>query len=170
MLVDNRRDYGEVRIIAIGLIDQRVHVCVYTLRGERKRIISLRRAHGEKSMPIVRPSKTQIEPARRATKRARLDTMTDADIARQIEENPDTAPDVSDALRARRKTLLPDVDVKRVRARLGLSQSQFAARFRIPLRTLQDWEQKRYAPDQTAATYLHVIERDPQAVEYALKR
>jgi putative transcriptional regulator len=99
-----------------------------------------------------------------------MDGMTDEDIARQIEENPDAAPDISDALRARRKTLLPEIDVKGLRTRLGLSQSQFATRFRIPLRTLQDWEQKRYAPDQTAATYLHVIERDPKAVESALRR
>jgi hypothetical protein len=30
---DTRRDYGERRIIAYGLIGGRMHVCVYTLRG-----------------------------------------------------------------------------------------------------------------------------------------
>lgn len=47
-IVDNRRDYGELRIIAIigtGHIDGRVHVCVYTPRGGRRRIISLRKAN-----------------------------------------------------------------------------------------------------------------------------
>lgn len=44
-IIDNRRDYGELRLIATGLIDGRVHVCVYTPRSGRRRIISLRRAN-----------------------------------------------------------------------------------------------------------------------------
>jgi hypothetical protein len=42
--VDDRRDYGESRIVAIGEIDGREFVCVYTLRGEVHRVISLRPA------------------------------------------------------------------------------------------------------------------------------
>jgi hypothetical protein len=42
---DVRRDYGEQRMIAYGLIAGRMHVCVYTLRGEVYRIISLRKAN-----------------------------------------------------------------------------------------------------------------------------
>jgi len=42
--VDDRRDYGETRVIAIGEIDGREFVCVYTLRGETYRVISLRPA------------------------------------------------------------------------------------------------------------------------------
>jgi len=40
-----RRDYGEERVIAYGLIGRRMHVCVYTLRGDAYRIISLRKAN-----------------------------------------------------------------------------------------------------------------------------
>ena len=36
--------------------------------------------------------------------------------------------------------------VKELRAQTGLSQSQFAARFQIPVRTLQQWEQGRQDP------------------------
>jgi uncharacterized protein len=43
--VDDRRNYGEVRIIAVGAVDDRELAIVYTLRGERRRIISARRAH-----------------------------------------------------------------------------------------------------------------------------
>jgi uncharacterized DUF497 family protein len=43
--VDNRRDYGETRMIAIGEIGGRPHVCVYTMRGGVHRIISLRKAN-----------------------------------------------------------------------------------------------------------------------------
>jgi len=42
---DTRRDYGERRMRVIGFIDGRLHVAVVTPRGERIRIISLRRAN-----------------------------------------------------------------------------------------------------------------------------
>ena len=42
--VDSRREYGEIRVIAIGLVDQRELVVVYTIRGQTHRIISARRA------------------------------------------------------------------------------------------------------------------------------
>lgn len=42
---DLRRDYGERRFIALGKIGDRVHSLVFTLRGEKVRIISLRKAN-----------------------------------------------------------------------------------------------------------------------------
>jgi len=42
---DARKDYGEIRIIAFGVAHQRELAVVYTLRGQRRRIISARRAH-----------------------------------------------------------------------------------------------------------------------------
>lgn len=42
---DDRRDYGEARIIALGVVDNRELVVVYTMRGEHRRIISARRAN-----------------------------------------------------------------------------------------------------------------------------
>ena len=44
-LDDTRHDYGEPRQIALGLIGPRVHVCVFTERGNARRIISLRKAN-----------------------------------------------------------------------------------------------------------------------------
>ncbi|MBV9587498.1 MAG: BrnT family toxin [Alphaproteobacteria bacterium] len=41
---DDRFDYGETRFIAIGEIAGVEFTCVYTLRGEAYRLISLRRA------------------------------------------------------------------------------------------------------------------------------
>lgn len=64
--------------------------------------------------------------------------------------------------------VLPDIDVRALRARLGLSREQFAKRFRFPARTVQEWEQGRRKPDQSARAYLTVIARNPQAVEDAL--
>ena len=64
--------------------------------------------------------------------------------------------------------VLPDVDVRAIRARLGLSREQFARRFRFPARTVQEWEQGRRRPDQAARAYLTVIARNPEAVAAAL--
>ncbi len=43
--IDNRRDYREIRIQAVGRVGGRVLLCVYTDRGEVRRIISLRYAN-----------------------------------------------------------------------------------------------------------------------------
>lgn len=64
--------------------------------------------------------------------------------------------------------VLPDVDVRAIRTRLGLSREQFAHRFRFPARTVQEWEQGRRRPDQAARAYLTVIARNPEAVAEAL--
>ena len=43
--VDDRVDYGEVRLLALGEVGGVVLMCVYTETGDRRRIISLRRAN-----------------------------------------------------------------------------------------------------------------------------
>ena len=42
---DTRADYGEVRIQAVGYIAERLHVLIYTERGDTIRVISLRKAN-----------------------------------------------------------------------------------------------------------------------------
>jgi uncharacterized DUF497 family protein len=42
--VDELEDYGELREVAIGYIGVRLHVLVFTRRGERIRVISLWKA------------------------------------------------------------------------------------------------------------------------------
>jgi putative transcriptional regulator len=56
------------------------------------------------------------------------------------------------------------VNTKRLRERLGVTQEEFAARYRIPVGTLRDWEQQRKFPDAPARAYLLVIDKDPGAV------
>jgi putative transcriptional regulator len=60
------------------------------------------------------------------------------------------------------------VDVKAIRAKSGMSQSQFARRFGFSTRTLQDWELGRAKPPSAVRAYLMVIDRFPEAVEKAL--
>ena len=42
---DRRRDYGEVRYLAIGWIDERIHVLCFTEIEDGIRVISLRKAN-----------------------------------------------------------------------------------------------------------------------------
>lgn len=43
---DNRRDYGETRIITVGRLEGRMVVLVWTPRGDTRRVISMRKANG----------------------------------------------------------------------------------------------------------------------------
>jgi len=52
---------------------------------------------------------------------------------------------------------------------LGLSQTEFAERFHVPVGTLRDWEQTRATPPDFAIAYIKVIASNPKAVEKALE-
>jgi putative transcriptional regulator len=65
---------------------------------------------------------------------------------------------------------LSEIGVRALREKLGLSQSEFADRYQIALRTLQQWEQGRSVPDGPARAYLKVIARSPGAVQRALNQ
>jgi uncharacterized DUF497 family protein len=51
---DDRRDYGESRFFSIGFIGERLHVLVWAERGERVRIISLRKANAREVKHYVK--------------------------------------------------------------------------------------------------------------------
>lgn len=61
-----------------------------------------------------------------------------------------------------------EIDVRTIRTRLGLSQADFARRFAVSQRSLQEWEQGRRRPEGAVRAYLTVIQRNPQAVAAAL--
>ena len=61
------------------------------------------------------------------------------------------------------------IDIRGIRARLGLTQQQFALRFGFSLNTLRHWEQGRRVPEGPTRAYLLVIDRNPEAVQNALR-
>ncbi len=65
---------------------------------------------------------------------------------------------------------VPEADVRSLRQRLGLSQSQFAARFGFSAATVRNWEQGRTQPDGPARVLLAVIAHHPDAVDDALRK
>jgi len=62
-----------------------------------------------------------------------------------------------------------EIDVRAIREKLGLTQTQFAARFAFSVNTLRHWEQGKRQPEGPARAYLQVIARTPKAVERALR-
>jgi putative transcriptional regulator len=86
--------------------------------------------------------------------------LTDEQIHAAALSDPDAAPIPVHATPG----LTPVVNVRKLRSKLGLTQEEFAATYRIPVGTLRDWEQGRKFPDAPARAYLTVISRNPKAV------
>ncbi len=61
------------------------------------------------------------------------------------------------------------VDVKRIRNRLHVSQSQFSLMIGVSKSTLQNWEQGRREPEGPAKALLRVVDKRPEAVLEALQ-
>jgi putative transcriptional regulator len=65
---------------------------------------------------------------------------------------------------------IPDIDVKAVREKTGLTQLEFAAKFAISPGTLRHWERGDRRPRGTSRVLLHIIDREPKTVLRALAR
>jgi putative transcriptional regulator len=85
-------------------------------------------------MPTVRMSFAEAKAKAREEKVdwERIDAMTDEDIARQIAEDPDVAPDMSEALERGEFEVVWGIDLEHVRSKTGLDQPTFAQRFGLP--------------------------------------
>jgi putative transcriptional regulator len=94
----------------------------------------------------------------------RFKNLTDDEIEANALSDPDNPPLTDEELSRFRRV----VDAQRVRRNLGMTQVEFAETFEIPLGTLRDWEQRPFFLNRAAASYLRVIEQNPQAVIEAL--
>jgi len=61
-------------------------------------------------------------------------------------------------------------DVKSIRSKLGVTQSDFATMLGISLRTLENWEQKRRTPRGPAKVLLQIAEDHPEIVWGVVKQ
>jgi putative transcriptional regulator len=61
-----------------------------------------------------------------------------------------------------------EIDVRALRNRLGLSQTEFALRFGFAPGSVRNWEQGHRHPQGPARVLLRVIDREPEAVQRAL--
>ena len=94
----------------------------------------------------------------------RLRTTTDDEVMAAALTDPDARPATAEQLRQAKRV----PRTKTLRRALHLTQEEFAARYRIPIGTLRDWEQGRCEPDQPARAYLTVIAHDPEGVQRVL--
>jgi putative transcriptional regulator len=91
--------------------------------------------------------------------------MTEREVHAAALADPEAQPFTDADLRRMKRV----PRIKTLRRALGLTQEEFATRYRVPLGTLRDWEQGRCEPDQPARAYLTVIARDPEGVMRALE-
>ena len=94
-----------------------------------------------------------------------MDAMTPDEIEESARTDPDNPPSTDEEL-ARG---VFGRGVRLLREKPGLSQKEFATRFSINLRRLQDWEQGRIAPDSVILAYLKIIDREPELVRRVLE-
>jgi putative transcriptional regulator len=119
-------------------------------------------------MPTVRRTRADIDEAKLLAELAARPQPSEEQIEAQAAEDGDawTDEELTDA-----EPVYPPPSpqqVRALRAKLGLSQAQFARRFGFTLDTVQQYEQGRRRPSGPATTLLRVIEADPEAVVRAL--
>jgi putative transcriptional regulator len=64
----------------------------------------------------------------------------------------------------------PEIDVRAIREKTGLSQDDFATAFGFSINQIREWEQGRARPLGGVRAYLFIIERDPKHVLELLKK
>ena len=88
----------------------------------------------------------------------RVDAATDTEIQKHIDQdNTEAMLEMGEFIRG-------------VRARVGMSQTEFSQRIGISVDTLRNWEQGRRYPTGTARALLRVIDRAPEVAIAALQR
>lgn len=97
--------------------------------------------------------------------RKKLLATTEEEIQRQIVEDGSHEFDFANAV-----WYMPDGYIRRLRERLRLTQAEFAERFALSERTVQEWEQGRSQPDAPARALLRIIAHAPKVAARALRR
>jgi putative transcriptional regulator len=113
---------------------------------------------------VVRRTLAEIRRNPGRINRTKVDAATEADIRRHmIEDGEDpTAP------LPRNPTVL--IVPEAVRAKLGMSQSEFAAAIGVPVATLRNWEQGRRQLDPAVQALMRLIWANPRVALRALAR
>jgi putative transcriptional regulator len=112
---------------------------------------------------MTRMTLEQIKASKPTVDRAKLDATTEEDIRRHMIEDgqdPDEEPTGY--------VLVEPPQV--IRKRLGMTQEEFAAALTVPLATLRNWEQGRFALDPAAKALLRIVAANPKAALKALRR
>jgi len=107
-------------------------------------------------MPIVKYTNKQIREMQGRCDPEKMDSFTEADIARFAREDDSETEHLGEP-----RVIPARPNVRALRNRLGLSQSAFARRYSLSVRTVQQWEQGLREPSEAARVLLRAIARDP---------
>ena len=69
-----------------------------------------------------------------------------------------------------RRIVVGSPEVKAIRERTSLSQSEFARLIGVSVKTLQNWEQDRHRPTGPAVVLLKIIAHEPKVAVEAIHR
>lgn len=111
-------------------------------------------------MPVVKSTPEMLAAELAAMDWARVEAQTDTEIAAAVASDPDAA-------RIRTGAEMVAGRIRMIRRKLGLTQAAFAARYGLPMETLEAWEAGTVAPDAAARAYLRAIGNQPDAVAAA---
>ena len=137
--------------------------CDFAYRADKRDFIVARRQSNGTLVQVLPDG--SIRPLEDKTDWKRLRAMTEREVHAAALADPEAQPFTDADLRRMKRV----PRIKTLRRALGLTQEEFATRYRVPLGTLRDWEQGRCEPDQPARAYLTVIARDPEGVMRALE-
>jgi len=113
---------------------------------------------------MLKRTNKQIRRSKGRVDRAKLAAATEEQIAAWKRKD-----DIDDDALGTPRYIPRNPNVQALRERLGLSQEAFASRYRLSLRTVQEWEQQRREPSEPARALLYAINRDPEGLAQALR-
>lgn len=114
-------------------------------------------------------SKGKIKPAQSFV--GIYNNSNDAVKTTLVAKIKDTEPVIKETSRfvaSANKTISQRVDVRIVREKTGLSQSDFAVVMNVSIKTIQNWEQHRREPTGPAEALLKIVSRAPEVAMTAL--
>lgn len=118
----------------------------------------------EPAMVVMTLDEIRSKPAFSPEERARIEAMSDEEIERLAESDPDNPP-LTDAQLERggfgRR-------VRLTRQSLNMTQEAFAAALRLPVATVRNWEQGRFDPDPAARALMTIVAANPRLALAAL--
>lgn len=121
-------------------------------------------------MPTVRRTYNDLDEAALLHELAAVPAITDEEAERQAAEDGDAStPEELQSAKTVLSTIVGD-RIARVRARLGLSQAEFANRFGLTVEFVRRYEAGEKRPSWAVAWYLWLIEADPDRVANSVAR
>lgn len=111
-------------------------------------------------MALVRRTMESIRRLKPRVNRAKIEATTEADIRRHMREDGQDHAELAG--------FAPVIPPQLLRKHLGMTQEEFARALRIPISTLQNWEQGRVLPDPAARSLLTIVAKNPRAALKAL--